>query len=497
MNADLFALQFAQASAGCAAVGLLNMAVLALAARRWPALRVARAPWLVAQLLCAAALMLGLMPQRAVVSLLPVIALTSGAQADPAPLPAAALAVAPPPPAASDWPLLVARGWCAVYLAGLCAALLRLARAGQAGRALLAAAVRDAHDDTDEGTGHALPVYRTGLPVSPMLLGVCKPVLLLPRHFDVLGAAQRKLILAHERTHLARRDPLLLHALLWFNPAMRRLQAGLFWAQEAGCDRAVLAARGASERRLYAATLIDQFRRQQVGGGADDGALAFGTASVAERLRLIRDGQGAAASALARGLLPVAAAAAVGAVLALQPAYAWRLPAAAANVTSTAAATTAVPDTQTLVWQPPLAVMRVSSAFGDVSARRTHSHAGVDLRARRGTPVLAVADGVVDSSTDLDAGGAKYGKTITILHADGHRSFYAHLDVRQVASGEPVRAGQAIALSGATGKVSGPHLHFELREGASAVDPARMPGVMASVSAAVAAAAVVAAPSRH
>ena len=76
--------------------------------------------------------------------------------------------------------------------------------------------------------------------------------------------------------------------------------------------------------------------------------------------------------------------------------------------------------------------------------------------AKAGTPVMASADGRVASSTDLDAGGAKYGKTIQIAHANGLSSVYAHLDRRLVAEGDIVRAGQVIGMSGATGKVTGP-----------------------------------------
>jgi murein DD-endopeptidase MepM/ murein hydrolase activator NlpD len=84
---------------------------------------------------------------------------------------------------------------------------------------------------------------------------------------------------------------------------------------------------------------------------------------------------------------------------------------------------------------------------------------------------MASADGRVVGSTDLDAGGAKYGKTIEIAHANGLRSFYAHLDRRLVAAGDVVKAGQVIGMSGATGKVTGPHLHFEVRHEGQAVNP--------------------------
>ena len=482
MSAELFALQFAQASAGCVVAGLLLLALLRLAARHWPSLRASRAPWLLAQALCAISLLLALIPRHETS-----IAATAAEMGwgdfdsgvDAAPSPRAAVNVHHRAGGAPAWVTPAAQLWCLIYLAGVLAAALRLMRGQRAVARLLAAAVRDVD-------GAPLPVYRIDLHLSPMLLRAFKPVLLLPRQFDTLDTTARELIIAHEYAHLARRDPLwrllgtLAHGLMWFNPVMASLQARLLWAQEAGCDRAVLAARGAHQRRAYAGALVEQFRRQQQAGPELYGAaLAFGGAAaaggegtLAERMRLIREGEGAVASRLARGALMLGAAGAVAAVLALQPAYAWRTanPAAAGAIVVPRPAVAV----SHLAWQAPLATLHVNSAFGAVSPLRSSTHGGIDLRARRGTEVIAAADGVVAFSGDLDAAGARYGKTIWITHADGHRSLYAHLDARKVAAGDTVRAGQVIALSGATGKVSGPHLHFEVRDGERPVDPASL-----------------------
>jgi murein DD-endopeptidase MepM/ murein hydrolase activator NlpD len=147
--------------------------------------------------------------------------------------------------------------------------------------------------------------------------------------------------------------------------------------------------------------------------------------------------------------------------LVLQPAFAWRIPGAPS-----------LSKPVQIEWRAPLERPRVSSFFGVVSPLRPTGHHGIDFVAKQGTPVMASADGRVASSTDLDAGGAKYGKTIQLTHANGLSSVYAHLDRRLVAEGDIVRAGQLIGMSGATGKVTGPHLHFEVREGARTVDPA-------------------------
>ncbi|WP_255345789.1 peptidoglycan DD-metalloendopeptidase family protein [Streptomyces chartreusis] len=89
-------------------------------------------------------------------------------------------------------------------------------------------------------------------------------------------------------------------------------------------------------------------------------------------------------------------------------------------------------------------------------------HTGVDFVAPTGTPVKAAGPGVVYS-----AGWAgPYGNQVIIRHDDGMYSQYAHLaKTPQVKAGQKVSGGQQIGVSGATGNVTGPHLHFEIRTG--------------------------------
>ena len=94
-------------------------------------------------------------------------------------------------------------------------------------------------------------------------------------------------------------------------------------------------------------------------------------------------------------------------------------------------------------------------------------HAGVDLEAAEGSSVLAVADGTVAASTyDM-----VYGNQITIQHADGMLTTYSHLSERLVSEGDSVRQGQIIGRSGATGWVTGPHLHLDVQVNGEYVDP--------------------------
>jgi hypothetical protein len=94
---------------------------------------------------------------------------------------------------------------------------------------------------------------------------------------------------------------------------------------------------------------------------------------------------------------------------------------------------------------------------------------GIDVGSPPGDPVRAVRNGRV-----IFAGGdpcCSYGRFVIIEHDDGWSSLYAHLEEIDVASGDDVKQGQVFALSGGSGHVTGPHLHFELRHNGGIVDP--------------------------
>ena len=85
-------------------------------------------------------------------------------------------------------------------------------------------------------------------------------------------------------------------------------------------------------------------------------------------------------------------------------------------------------------------------------------HYGTDYDVQEGTPVMSFADGVISAVGEEDG----YGKYICVTHDDGWRTLYAHCSVINVTSGQEIRMGQTIGESGSTGRVTGPHLHFEL-----------------------------------
>lgn len=95
-------------------------------------------------------------------------------------------------------------------------------------------------------------------------------------------------------------------------------------------------------------------------------------------------------------------------------------------------------------------------------------HGGVDLRAKNGTPVKAVSDGTVILTGDHYFSG----KSVYLDHGNGLISMYFHLSQIKVSSGQKIRRGEVVALSGATGRVTGPHLHFGVSIKGEMVDPA-------------------------
>ena len=118
-----------------------------------------------------------------------------------------------------------------------------------------------------------------------------------------------------------------------------------------------------------------------------------------------------------------------------------------------------------LRWPLSIVPLVVGSPFG---ARWGKPHEGIDLPAPIGTPVFAAADGRV---VYAGSGVRGYGNLVVIKHGGDLLTAYAHNSVLLVSRGQPVRAGDRIALVGQSGHATGPHLHFEVRSGQIPRDP--------------------------
>ncbi|MEC9482695.1 MAG: peptidoglycan DD-metalloendopeptidase family protein, partial [Halomonas sp.] len=118
---------------------------------------------------------------------------------------------------------------------------------------------------------------------------------------------------------------------------------------------------------------------------------------------------------------------------------------------------------------------RISSSF---NLRRHHPvtgrispHRGTDFAMYTGTPVVSPADGRVVKAAFQKGGAGNY---LVIRHDNGYKTRYMHLSKRLVSEGDRVTMGQKIALSGNTGRSTGPHLHYEVMVNNSQVDPMRV-----------------------
>ena len=118
----------------------------------------------------------------------------------------------------------------------------------------------------------------------------------------------------------------------------------------------------------------------------------------------------------------------------------------------------------------PVQMSYYSSNYGyrlDPITGRNSFHTGVDLIAPHGTPIVAAAGGVVSAVGSIP----EYGSIVDVDHDNGLTSRYAHLSRSLVKVGDVVLKGQTIAHVGSTGRATGPHLHFEVREKGIPLNP--------------------------
>jgi murein DD-endopeptidase MepM/ murein hydrolase activator NlpD len=120
------------------------------------------------------------------------------------------------------------------------------------------------------------------------------------------------------------------------------------------------------------------------------------------------------------------------------------------------------------LWHLPTLGYHLTGRFGMVSGLWSSFHTGLDFATDSGTPVFAIANGVI-TSTGYD--GAYGNKTVETL-ADGTEIWYAHQEEIDVQVGDTVTGGQTIGRVGSTGNTTGPHVHIEVRPGGgNPVDP--------------------------
>jgi hypothetical protein len=138
----------------------------------------------------------------------------------------------------------------------------------------------------------------------------------------------------------------------------------------------------------------------------------------------------------------------------------------------------------TLPLAPPAKALPDGKGFGSTwvfnnPPGTSELHSGADYAVPTGTPLSAIADGVVVIADDLFFAG----NAVFIDHGDGLVSMYFHLADTKVRAGQEVRRGETIGTVGATGRVTGPHLHLGMRWHGARIDPALLFGDPARIPA--------------
>lgn len=132
-------------------------------------------------------------------------------------------------------------------------------------------------------------------------------------------------------------------------------------------------------------------------------------------------------------------------------------------------AANSITSTGTYIW--PLPGYSPGSAYGwrmHPIYNEMRFHAGEDIGAPSGTPILAADSGM---ATVIPDNGNGYGNYIMINHGGGRVTLYAHMSAFAISNGETVSQGQTIGYVGSTGNSTGPHLHFEVRVNGATTDP--------------------------
>jgi murein DD-endopeptidase MepM/ murein hydrolase activator NlpD/beta-lactamase regulating signal transducer with metallopeptidase domain len=304
---------------------------------------------------------------------------------------------------------------------------------------------------------------------SPLALGareICLPQQALTR----LDAAQQKSMLAHELAHVARCDPLwlvvsgALECLFFFQPLIRLARRHMQECAEYLCDDQ--AARYSGDGLALARCLVEVARWPRRARPVPVAAMAGSASALERRVRRLLDGSAARVESprwwwvcLVVGVLVSVGCAGPGV-------------SAQANITNTQMR--AVKEEVAQADTTPAAHAEPGSLVWPVQGHITQGyrehppqHLALDIAAEQGTPVVAAADGVVSSARWDD----DYGNMVVVDHDGGLSTLYSKLLDYQVEAGDAVVQGQLIGRVGSTGKSTGPHLHFEVRQNGEGVNP--------------------------
>ncbi len=303
---------------------------------------------------------------------------------------------------------------------------------------------------------------------SVCVYGFFRPVIVMPDNLlDRVSIEDAALMGAHEMAHVKRGDVALfalcsaVKAVFWFNPFTHRICARANLAAEQGADALVLAS--GVDRRQYAHCFVQGLKfasgaaPNRFAGELVPSFTPFDKRSRRARLDAILSGAPQTPSMSWPARLSLTAAAALACVLAF----------------AQAALAVAPPPPRDALPVAPVEG-KITFGYGQYSKKmgpNRIAHEGVDIKAATGTPVRAAGPGKVIDATDNYSLGKNWGNVVVVDHGHGLVTRYAHLDSFIVKKGDKVKAGDVIGAVGATGKVTGPHLHFEVIKDGETIDP--------------------------
>lgn len=299
----------------------------------------------------------------------------------------------------------------------------------------------------------------------PATSGLLRPFILLPSECETWSRERLSAVLWHELAHIKRHDVVtnglaqVIATLYWFNPLVWYALKQSKTALEEACDDMVLHQMRSFD---YADHLLEILRSCRF--TSPFFATMGNISTIERRIRNIlrkKKNISPCTSSMVWGLLPLMLV-----VISLTLFGPKNDVQAKSPIENTPSKTSSI-QRNAFLW--PLKG-EISSPFGfrkDPLTTEEKSHAGIDIRTPMYTPVASAANGVV-----IETGFRHdYGRYVIISHAEGWTTLYAKLSQINVKRDQEVKSGEVIALSGNSGRSTGPHLHFEVRKDGRSMNP--------------------------
>ncbi|HPG38740.1 MAG TPA: M23/M56 family metallopeptidase [bacterium] len=322
--------------------------------------------------------------------------------------------------------------------------------------------------------------------ISPFTIGLLRPVIYLPA--GLLTTSKIELlepVIAHEMAHIKYYDSMwirlqnIISSLYFFHPAVWVANLKINQAREFICDGQVLMTQKIT-RKEYGKGLLYILKMNLP--GTDCPAFIPGFASPIHNMKhRITQIKGEKLMKKSHIILSGIIILLAGLLLLPMSGKTEKTATAQASVSATDEfaqladnAVKAMQPTTKVVFTRPLVSYTITAQYGAEFMFNGNKikHKGIDLKAPRGTNILAAADGIVTTAEEKYTEGKGLGKYIVIQHDDGFKTLYAHLDKILIQTNTLVEAGQVIGQLGDTGQGTGPHLHFEMIHQDENLDPA-------------------------